>query len=99
LAIFVFDTTEFISLIVASIGFLIIIYLYFFKNIKEEKYGLLDVRLMLIIFVFLFLNRLFTNLEALYYKEFFNYLEHVSSGLAGYTAILLSWKGFKRWSK
>ena len=62
---FVFDTTEFISLIVASIGLLIILYLYFFKNIKEDKYGLLDVRLMLIIFVFLFLNRFFTNIEAL----------------------------------
>ena len=96
---FVFDTSEFISLIVASIGFLIIIYLYFFKNIKEDKNGLLDVRLMLIIFVFLFLNRFFTNIEALYYKEFFNFLEHVSSSLAGLAAIMLSWKGFKRWSK
>ena len=96
---FVFDTTEFISLIVASIGLLIIIYLYFFKNIKEDKYGLLDVRLMLIIFVFLFLNRFFTNIEALYYKEFFNFLEHISSSLAGLAAIMLSWKGFKRWSK
>lgn len=96
---FVFDTTEFISLIVASIGLLIVTYLYFFKNIKEDKYGLLDVRLMLIIFVFLFLNRFFTNIEALYYKEFFNFLEHISSGLAGLVAIMLSWKGFKRWSK
>ena len=96
---FIFDTSEFISLIVTSIGFLIIIYLYFFKNIKKDKNGLLDVRLMLIIFVFLFLNRFFTNIEALYYKEFFNFLEHVSSSLAGLAAIMLSWKGFKRWSK
>ena len=96
---FVFDTTEFISLIITSIGFLIIIYLYFFKNIKEDKDGLLDVRLMLIIFIFLFLNRLFTNIEALYYKEFFNFLEHISSGLAGLAAIMLCWKGIKRRSK
>ena len=96
---FIFDVTEFVSLIIASIGLLIIISLYFFKNIKEDKDGLFDVRLMLIIFIFLFLNRFFTNIEALYYKEFFNFLEHVSSGLAGLAAIILSWKGFKRWSK
>ena len=96
---FVFDTTEFISLIVASIGLLIVTYLYFFKNIKEDKYGLLDVRLMLIIFVFLFLNRFFTNIEALYYKEFFNLVEHLSSALGGVAAFILSWKGFKGWSK
>ena len=96
---FIFDVTEFVSLIIASIGLLIIISLYFFKNIKEDKDGLFDVRLMLIIFIFLFLNRFFTNIEALYYKEFFNFLEHVSSGLAGFAAIMLSWKGIKRWSK
>jgi len=96
---FVFDTSEFVSLIAASIGLLIILYLYFFKNIKEDKDGLLDVRLMLIIFIFLFLNRFFTNIEALYYKEFFNLLEHVTSGLAGLGAIMLGWNGFKRWSK
>ena len=96
---FIFDVTEFVSLIIASIGLLIIISLYFFKNIKEDKDGLIDVRLMLIIFIFLFLNRFFTNIEALYYKEFFNFLEHISSSLAGLAAIMLSWKGFKRWSK
>ena len=96
---FTFDTSEFISLIVASIGFLIIIHLYFFKNIKEDKDGLFDVRLMLIIFIFLFLNRFFTNIEALAYKSFFNLFEHISSGLASLAAIVLSWKGFKRWSK
>lgn len=96
---FVFDPTEFVSLILASIGLLVIIYLYFFKNVKKDKEGLIDVRLMLIIFIFLFLNRFFTNIEVLYYKEFFNLLEHISSALAGVFAILLSWKGFKRWSK
>jgi len=94
-----FDFTEFISLVVTFIGLLIILYLYFFKNIKEDKNGLLDVRLMLIIFIFLFLNRFFTNIEALYYKEFFNLLEHISSVLGGFTAAILGWKGFKRWSK
>ena len=96
---FAFDISEFISLIVTSIGFLIIIYLYFFKNIKEDKDGLFDVRLMLIIFLFLFLNRFFTNIEALAYKPLFNLLEHISSSLAGLAAVMLGWKGFKRWSK
>ena len=95
---FIFDTTEFISLIVTTIGLLIITFIYFLKGIKKNKEDLFDVRLIFIIFIFLFLNRLFTNIEALYYKEFFNLLEHISSALAGLTAII-SWKGFKRWSK
>jgi len=96
---FPFDTTEFISLIITSIGFIIVIYLYYFKNIKEDKDGLFDLRLMLIIFIFLFLNRFLTNIEALAYKPFFNLLEHISSALAGVTATIFSWNGFKRWSK
>lgn len=99
MVIFNFDATEFISLFVASIGFLIIISIYFFKGINKEKEDLLDIRLIFIIFLFLFLNRLFTNIEALFYKEFFNLLEHLSSALAGIAAIILGWKGFKRWSK
>ena len=99
MVIFIFDTTEFISLIVASIGFLFIIYLYFFKGVKKNKEDLFDVRMIFIIFILLFLNRFFTNIEALYYKEFFNLLEHISSALAGIFATILSWKGFKGWSK
>ena len=96
---FNFDPTEFISFIVASIGFLVILYLYFFKKIKNDKEGLLDVRLILIIFMFLFLNRLFTNVEVLAYKTFFNLLEHISTVLAASFSIILGWQGFKRWSK
>lgn len=99
MVIFIFDTTEFISLIVTFIGFLFIIYLYFFKGVKKNKEDLLDVKLIFIIFIFLFLNRFFTNIEALGYKPFFNLLEHISSALAGISATILSWKGFKRWSK
>lgn len=99
MVIFNFDTTEFISLIAASIGLLIIIYFYFFKKVKEDKEGLLDIRLIFIIFIFLFLNRFFTNIEALGYKPLFNLLEHTSSALAGVTGVILGWKGFKRWSK
>lgn len=32
----VFDPTEFISLILASIGLLAILYLYFLKNVKKD---------------------------------------------------------------
>jgi hypothetical protein len=99
LAIFSFDTTEFVSLIAASIGLLITVYFYFFKKVKDYKEGMLDVRLIFFIFIFLFLNRFFTNIEALGYKPFFNLLEHISSALAAISAAILSWKGFKRWSK
>ena len=99
MASFVFDASEFTSLIVASIGLLIIIYFYFFKKVKEDKKTLIDVRLILIIFILLFLNRFFTNIEALAYKPFFNLLEHISSALAGVIGVILGWKGFKRWSQ
>ena len=99
MVIFNFDTTEFISLIVTFLGFVIIIAIYFFKGVKKDKKDLFDVRLIFIIFVFLLLNRFFTNIEALAYKPFFNLLEHISSALAGISAAILSWKEFKRWSK
>lgn len=101
MAIYKFDTGELISFIAAFICLLIIAYNYFFKQKKGNASLSLDkysVRLMLIIFLFIFLNRFFTNIEAVAYKELFNLLEHLSSLAAGLTAIIFSWKG-AWWSK
>ena len=96
--VFKFDLTEFISFIAVSIGLIIILYSYFFKKPKNSSNQLLDkhsVRIMLIIFLFIFFNRLFTNVEALAYKSFFNLLEHLSSSMAGIMSMILSWSVFR----
>lgn len=100
MASFPFDLTEFVSLIVAVIGFAIILYLYF-KRTKSMDISkdLIEWKLMFAIFFFILLNRFFTNIEALAYKLFFNYLEHISSALAGIMAVVFSWRKFKRWYK
>ena len=93
--IYKFDTSEFISLIAASISLVVLAYIW----INGEKYGLhskISARLMLLIFLFIFLNRLFTNVEALFYKEIFNLLEHLSSLAAGFVAIIFVWIGDRK---
>ena len=100
MAIYVFDTSEFISLIAAFIGLLVIAYLYFFRHAKRNKsFNKSSVQLMFLIFLFVFFNRFFTNVEALAYKSFFNLLEHLSSLAASCIAVVFSWKGIEGWSK
>jgi len=94
MAIYKFDTSELISFIAAFIGLLVIAYIYFFKQKKEKKSMLSyksPVKMMRLIFLFLFINRLFTNVEAIAYKDFFNLLEHLSSLTMGVAAIIFSW--------
>ena len=100
MAIYKFDTSELISFIAAFIGLLVIAYTYFSKHFFRQKIPLYKspVKLMLIIFLLIFLNRFFTNIEAIAYKDFFNLLEHLSSLTMGVTAIIFSWKGFSKGS-
>jgi len=94
MAIYKFDTSELISFIAAFIGLLVIAYIYFFKQKKEKKSMLsykFSLKLMLIIFLLMFLNRFFTNIEAVAYKDSFNLLEHLSSLTMGVAAIIFSW--------
>lgn len=95
MAAFNFDATELASFFVAIFGFAIICYLYFFKKKKPSKLEKGAARMLLLIFLFIFLNRLFTNAEAIAYKPFFNMLEHLSSLAAGVIAVMLSWSGIK----
>lgn len=99
MAIYKFDTSEFIGFVIALVGLLVIAYTYFFKQRKSTKSapsGESSVKLMLIIFLLIFLNRFFTNIEAIAYKELFNLLEHLSSLIAGFTAVAFSWKVAKK---
>jgi len=98
MAPFKFDTTEFISLIAASVGLIIIIFIYLFRKRANASNRLLDttsVSLMLLIFLFIFFNRLFTNVEAIAYKPFFNLLEHLSILTASIISFIVSWLGIR----
>ena len=60
---FIFDTTEFISLIVTTIGLLIITFIYFLKGIKKNKEDLFDVRLIFIMVMAFKLKKRVKQLE------------------------------------
>ncbi len=96
---FVFDLTEFISFIVSALAMLYLLYEYFSKGKREEKESGFSVGLLLLIATFVFFNRLFTNAEAIAYKEVFNLLEHLSMLVAAFFAIALAWRGFKNGSR
>lgn len=90
----IFDVTELISFAIAFAALIIIVFLYFFKKPSKEEKELLDRQyksLIFLIFLFIFLNRFFTNVEAIAYKQFFNLLEHLSSLIASIIAVRLSY--------
>ena len=91
----VFDTTELISFIVAFAAFLAINYLYFTNRDGKKGFDRKYLGLIYGLFLFILLNRFFTNIEAVAYKEIFNLLEHLSSAIAGLVGIMLGWTGLK----
>lgn len=94
----VFDGTELISFAVAFIALVVIIYLYFLKKPSKQvkaHLGRQSKNLIFLIFLFIFFNRFFTNVEAIAYKELFNLLEHLSSLTASLIALRLSWMVMK----
>ena len=91
--IYKFDTSEFISLMVALAGLSVVVYSYFFRKTSKAQSNKLDktsVYLLFLIVIFMVFNRVFTNVEALDYKPFFNLLEHLSSLIASIIALKLS---------
>lgn len=88
------DLSESVSFVIAAISFVVVAYLYFLKKdgkkSAQKKY--IGLKLLFLIFFLIFLNRMFTNIEALAYKNVFNFLEHTSSALAGGIALWFSLK-------
>ena len=70
-----FDLIELITFGIASIAFIFIFRAYL-SNLKKRQNKLLTS--FLVISILLLLNRFFTNIEALFYKDLFNLLEHLS---------------------
>ncbi len=92
---FVFDPTEFASLLVSIIGMSYLLYAYFYKKKKYEEESNFSLGIFLCVVAFVFLNRIFTNVEAIAYKELFNLLEHLAMLLSGLFAIALAWGGMR----
>jgi MFS-type transporter involved in bile tolerance (Atg22 family) len=83
-----FDTIEVITLLINLIAFL-----YIYKAYKEgintpesKKFW----TYFLLIATFVLLNRIFTNVETLAFKSFFNLVEHLSTLVAAFIFVLIT---------
>ncbi len=87
----IFSIIELITFIFMLIAFIFILIAYFKSQRKSKKL----IGGFLLVVGFILLNRLFTNIEALAFKEFFNLLEHLSVVLAALVFVLVSWLAYK----
>ncbi len=88
----IFSIIELITFIFMLIAFVFILIAYF-KSVQKKSKKLLGG--FLLIAGFILLNRVFTNIEALFFKDFFNLLEHLSVVLAALVFVLVSWQAYK----
>ncbi len=87
----IFDVMELITFVFTLIAFIFILIAYFKSRQKSKKPWIY----FLIISGFVLLNRLFTNIEVLAFKDFFNLLEHLSVVLAALVFVYVSWLAYK----
>jgi hypothetical protein len=76
----IFDTIELVTLGISLLSLIFILNAYK-NNLFQEKSQILW-KNFLFFSVFLFLNRIFTNIEVLFWKTGFNFLEHLSIVIA-----------------
>ncbi|HLC50110.1 MAG TPA: hypothetical protein VJI97_01660 [Candidatus Nanoarchaeia archaeon] len=88
-----FDIIEIVTLAISLAAFLLILKAHNEKiNTPESKK--LWMQFLLIAF-FILLNRIFTNVEVLAYKPFFNLLEHLSTLIAAFIFLLAARSALK----
>ena len=88
----IFDIIELITFAFALIAFVFILIAYF-KTVQKKSKKLIGG--FLLVSGFILLNRVFTNIEVLFFKEFFNLLEHLSVVLAALVFVFVSWLTYK----
>ncbi len=91
----IFDIIELITFVFALIAFILILIAYFKRRQKSKKLWIY----FLVISLFILLNRTFTNIEALFFRDFFNVLEHLCVVLAALVFVLVSWRAYKGGAK
>ncbi len=87
----IFDVIELITFVFAFIAFIFIIMAYFMQKQQKKLPGGF-----LVISLFVLLNRIFTNIEALFFRDFFNLLEHLCIAAAALTFVFMAWLTYKR---
>ena len=87
----IFDVIELITFVFALIASILILVAYFRSIEKSRKLvgGFLAAS------SFILLNRIFTNIEALFFRDFLNLLEHLSVALAALVFVYVSWSAYK----
>ena len=89
----IFDTREFVTLLFAIIAFIFIL----IANRKSKNdVSSREVWIYLLVAASLILlNRLFTNIEEIVYKDAFNFLEHLSIVFSALAFLLVALKTYK----
>ena len=91
----IFDAIELITFVFALIAFILILIASFKSTQKSKKLCIY----FLVISLFILLNRIFTNIEALFFRDFFNLLEHLCIVAAALTFIFMAWLAYKGGAK
>jgi hypothetical protein len=89
----IFEVMELITFVFAFIAFIFILSA-FFKSMQTAKSKKIWVYFLIIGF-FILLNRIFTNIEALFFRDFFNLLEHLCVAAAALTFVFMAWLAYK----
>ncbi len=87
----IFSVIELITFVFTLIAFILILIAYFKLEQKSKR---LWAYFFIIVF-FILLNRVFTNIEALAFKELFNLLEHLCIILAALVFVHVTWLAYK----
>ncbi len=85
----IFEIIELITFVFALIAFIFVLSAYFKRQQAAESKKLW--LCFLLIAGFFLLNRTFTNIEALFFRDFFNLLEHLSILAAASIFVHVSW--------
>ncbi|MBT7705920.1 hypothetical protein HN747_00590 [archaeon] len=82
----VLETIEVVTLIISVVALILISKVY--GRNKDISGGNVLWKYILLSAVFLVANRVFTNMEGLYYREFFNFLEHLTTALLAFFLLM-----------
>lgn len=85
-----FETLEIINFLIILSAFIFALKAYL-RGSKDIKLSRL-IHFVLIITTFVLLNLFFTNIEGLFFRAFFNTLEHLSILMASIFFVIMTWK-------
>jgi len=87
------ETIELVTLGIAVVVFILMIIAYAKQRMYKDSNFLVST--FIFIYLFVLLNRVFTNIENLFFKELFNLLEHLSILLVAFGFVYLTVRFYK----